>query len=74
MFHVWGLALNSIPVSVGEADPRTQKSSSFHDPTLRISDKAPPEKGRGKWSTSEVGCPPRWMCVTLPVGCRSACE
>ena len=56
---MWCFGLEAIPASPGEADPRTQKSSSFHDRTLRISDKAPPEKGRGKWSTSEVGWPLR---------------
>lgn len=39
----------------GDADPRTQGSSSYSDKSWRIRDKAPVVKGRGKWWTSEYG-------------------
>ncbi|KAG0625848.1 hypothetical protein M758_2G084200 [Ceratodon purpureus] len=39
----------------GDADPRTQASSSFTDKSLRIRESAPEHKGRGKWWTNEFG-------------------
>lgn len=39
----------------GDADPRTQGSSSYTDKSWQIRDKAPVVKGRGKWWTSEYG-------------------
>ena len=45
----------------GDADPRTQVSSSFNDPrfpSVAFQSEAPAVKGRGKWSTSAYGYMP----------------
>ncbi|KNC99100.1 uncharacterized protein SPPG_06044 [Spizellomyces punctatus DAOM BR117] len=45
----------------GDADPRTQAGSSYHDPrysTARLAPTAPPVKGHGKWSVNQYGYSP----------------
>jgi hypothetical protein len=40
----------------GDADPRTQASSTFHTGKFsHLAEKAPEAKGHGKWSTSSYG-------------------
>eukprot|EP00741_Cyanophora_paradoxa_P022069 tig00021434_g21304.t1 len=42
----------------GEADPRSQEHSSYHQGRFSVSETAPSKKGFGKWSTS-YGFAPR---------------
>jgi len=58
----------------GDADPRTQASSSYTDKSWGIREKAPGHKGRGKWWTSEfgyrghpVGAPPTLRNLASPL-------
>ena len=55
----------------GDADPRTQQSSTFNEGKFQeaISKKAPESKGYGKWYTSQYGYNPALSVQSVSVRC-----